>query len=134
MPIAIFLAKYILPFLALLLALFYYHRSTVCAGSVLENCQLQRPANPHGASWKTWFHPSQSWTETTMDSPKKEWNIFQHLGGLGPWIEHEPSRDLWTGEFDEQPPTLAPPDECSIDQVNLVCSLIHSHECVEYAC
>jgi len=42
--------------------------------------------------------------------------LFEHLGGYGPWIE----------KVDEQGvlADLAPPKECSIDQVHLVWTFI----------
>ncbi|KAJ6095346.1 histidine phosphatase superfamily, partial [Penicillium sp. IBT 16267x] len=66
---------------------------------------------PHSASWKTWFHPLQAQpNEITVSS--EGWNLFQHLGGNGPWIEKSGSND----EFSN----LAPPEGCSVDQVHMI--------------
>lgn len=121
------LLKLIIPFSAIFLAFLYYHSSPTSCCPIrepstppCEDYQLKAPANPHVASWKTWFHPSQSLAVNFTASTFKDWNLFRHLGGLGPWIEHGPSR---TGNPDEeeQGSSLAPPDGCAIDQVHMVC-------------
>lgn len=68
--------------------------------------------SPHVASWKTWFHPLQFNTATGTRGAHKAWNLLQHLGGNGPWIEKI--------DEGEEMSSLAPPEGCSVDQVHLV--------------
>ncbi|CAI7575601.1 unnamed protein product [Penicillium pancosmium] len=69
-------------------------------------------ASPHVGSWKTWFHPLQVPAEGGPNTHRKGWNLLQHLGGNGPWIEKIDDR----GESSN----LAPPEGCSIEQVHLM--------------
>lgn len=69
--------------------------------------------SPHVGSWKTWFHPLQVSVEGGPRTHRKGWNLLQHLGGNGPWIEKIDDR--------EESSNLAPPEGCSIEQVHLVC-------------
>lgn len=65
--------------------------------------------SPHGASWRTWFHPRR----TGSAGRKGEWNLLYHLGGNGPWVE------LGEGQAG-----IEPPEGCIVDQVHMVCSII----------
>jgi acid phosphatase len=76
------------------------------------------PTSPHVGSWKTWFHPLQIPAGSESKKHRKGWNLLQHLGGNGPWIEKIDDR--------EESSNLAPPDGCSIEQVHLVCMNLRS--------
>lgn len=68
-------------------------------------------SSPHLASWNTWFHPLQSLNKAGSKPASKEWNVLQHLGGNGPWIEKS---------SENHGSSIAPPEGCSVDQVHLV--------------
>ena len=97
--------------------------STPIIKSLAPTEEHRYPSSPHVASWKTWFHPLQSAAGSTSKDYRKGWNLLQHLGGVGPWIE----------KIDEGDDTsdLAPPEGCLIDQIHLVCkkSTFSTHNC-----
>lgn len=106
------LLKIILALFAIYLAVTVYNNVFVAPLTQTRGPQIQVPgaATPHSASWKTWFHPLQAQPNATRES-SEEWNLFQHLGGNGPWIEKSGSNDEMS---------IAPPEGCSVDQVHMV--------------
>lgn len=106
------LLKAIFAFLAIYLAVTIYNNVFVASLTQTRGPQIQVPgaAAPHSASWETWFHPLQAQQNETRVS-SEEWNLFQHLGGNGPWIEKSGSNDGLS---------IAPPEGCSVDQVHMV--------------
>jgi len=91
--------------IALVLLFYRGYISQPLIGNIVEERQ---PISPHTGSWQTWFNPFQSKVKGENHTGNR-WNILHHLGGNGPWIEHT------GGES-----SLAPPEECLIDQVHLV--------------
>lgn len=106
------LLKIVFAFLAIYLAVTVYNNVFVAPLVQTRGPQVQvsGAATPHSASWKTWFHPLQAQQSETRTS-NEEWNLFQHLGGNGPWIEKSGSADGLS---------IAPPEGCSVDQVHMV--------------
>lgn len=106
------LLKTIFALFAVYLAVTVYNNVFVAPLTQPRGPQIQVPgaATPHSASWKTWFHPLQAQPNATRES-SEEWNLFQHLGGNGPWIEKSGSN----AEL-----SIAPPEGCSVDQVHMV--------------
>lgn len=86
----------------------------------IDSVTLSRGASdnttPRGASWKSWFHPLRVAENNKHKKPVKGWNLFEHLGGYGPWIEKVDEQGVLTD--------LAPPEGCSINQVHLVWTFI----------
>ncbi|KAJ5241977.1 uncharacterized protein N7469_000304 [Penicillium citrinum] len=82
----------------------------------IDSVTLSRGASdnttPRGASWKSWFHPLRVAENNKHKKPVKGWNLFEHLGGYGPWIEKVDEQGVLTD--------LAPPEGCSINQVHLM--------------
>lgn len=124
------LLKLLIPLSAIFLALVYYKRGFACSCPIVESftppCkdyELASPAYPRVTSWKTWFHPSQSWEASNTEPPKKDWNLLRHLGGNGPWVEHVGgNKGPLLGESNQSDTlSLAPPEGCLIDQVHMVC-------------
>jgi hypothetical protein len=70
---------------------------------------------PYAASWKTWYFPD-GWAENkhgALNGGKvdEDWNLYEHLGGNGPWI---PKRNgIVTNN-------TAPPEGCTVQQVHMV--------------
>lgn len=94
----------------------YHHGSTSTSSPIIQSFTPpgQRDLTfPRVASWKTWFHPLQFPTASGPRQDRKGWNLLQHLGGNGPWIEKIDDR--------AESSNLAPPGGCSIEQVHLVC-------------
>ncbi|KAJ5560313.1 multiple inositol polyphosphate phosphatase [Penicillium frequentans] len=106
------LLKVLFAFCVIYLAVTVYNNVFVAPLIQTRGPQIQVPgaATPHSASWKTWFHPLQVQPNKTRES-SEEWNLFQHLGGNGPWIEKSGSNDELS---------IAPPEGCSVDQVHLI--------------
>ena len=108
------LLGFIFPLLAVYLGISLYNNGALCHLSRFCGPQTNRPETrtPHQANWITWFHPFQDTTEPNFRQEPKNWNLFHHLGGYGPWIEKSGPE----GEVS----SLAPPDGCRIDQVHMV--------------
>jgi hypothetical protein len=70
---------------------------------------------PLTSTWKQWFYPG-AWSEGRIEAQRggktdKDWNIYYHLGGNGPWI---PKHDgVVTND-------TAPPEGCTVQQVHMV--------------
>ncbi|PVI06004.1 phosphoglycerate mutase-like protein [Periconia macrospinosa] len=75
---------------------------------------------PHHASWTSWFYPNvKSKVEVAtnglgagaMGSRPTDWNLFYHLGGVGPWVEK--NIDVIEGG-------ISPPDGCEVEQIHMM--------------
>lgn len=71
---------------------------------------------PYASSWQSWWHPQRD-SDNRRSVVDKEWNLFYHLGGNGPWIEKVDG--IVEGG-------IGPPESCQVEQVHMVSGFTYS--------
>ncbi|OQD83801.1 hypothetical protein PENANT_c015G04387 [Penicillium antarcticum] len=105
--------KVLVPLITSALVLAFWNRASLSSvpGTTTTVSEEHKPIIPSSGSWGTWFNSHQYTQPNTSQASGKDWNIFHHLGGNGPWVEniHEKAASR-----------LEIPEGCSIDQVHLI--------------
>lgn len=65
----------------------------------------------HTFGLKTWFCPDRP-TAPPNIRQEPQWNLLQHLGGNGPWVQYASSHG---SQF-----AIEPPEDCDVEQVHMV--------------
>lgn len=100
------LSSLILSFFTAVAGILYYNnslsRSTSCRDSVFSSA--------FGASWRAWI-------QSPCIEQHDDWNLHQHLGGYGPWVEKS------AGDDDDELQGVDVPGSCTVDQIHMVLDL-----------
>jgi acid phosphatase len=108
--------KILFPLIIGVLFLTFWNRASLPSvpGITATNAisEAHKQGTPWSGNWRTWSNHHEA-TRPSASQPSGEvWNILHHLGGNGPWIEN--IHEAAATSYDI-------PDNCSIDQVHLVC-------------
>jgi acid phosphatase len=96
----------IFSFVAAIASVLYYSHGSLL---ICPRNQLFISQSPYHPSWDAWTHPS---TSSGSKDSHRDWNLFYHLGGYGPWVKKLDGH--------AEPQSINPPEGCAVNQVHMV--------------